>query len=91
GASFCIQMGSGFGSFIASMLLKGFGFNAAVKTQTASSLSGISFTFVWVPVIIYAISLILMIVYRKWENHEPVVKADLAERHAQDAKAATAN
>lgn len=83
-------MGSGFGSFIASMILSAFGFNAAHATQSAGSLSGISFTFVWVPVIIYAISLILMIVYRKWENHEPVVKADLAERNAK-AEAAAAN
>ncbi|KRL21238.1 MFS transporter [Lentilactobacillus kisonensis] len=90
GASFCIQMGSGFGSFIASMILKGFGFNAANKVQSAGSLSGISFTFVWVPIIIYAISLVLMIVYRKWENHEPVVKADLAERNAKAAKEAKA-
>jgi Na+/melibiose symporter-like transporter len=85
-------MGTGFGSFIASMILKSFGFNAANATQSAHSLAGISFTFVWVPIIIYAISLILMIFYRKWENHEPVVKADLAKRHAEDAKKAeTAN
>ena len=87
GASFCIQMGSGFGSFIAAKLMEQFGFSAALKTQSATSLGGISFTFIWVPVIIYAISLILMVVYRKWENHEPIVKADLAKRHAEEAKA----
>lgn len=86
GASFCIQMGSGFGSFIASMLLKGFGFTAAKTTQTSGSLAGISFTFIWVPIIIYVISLVLMIIYKKWEANEPLIKAELASRHAQAEK-----
>ncbi|MFC6289972.1 MFS transporter [Levilactobacillus angrenensis] len=83
GASFCIQMGSGFGSFIAAKIMAAFGFSAAKATQTASSMSSISFTFIWIPVIIYAVSLVLMIVYRKWERHEPIVTEELAERHAQ--------
>ena len=82
GASFCIQMGSGFGSFIASRILASFGFTAAKATQTAGSLSAISFTFIWVPVIIYALSIVCMVFYRKWEKHEPVVTEDLAERRA---------
>jgi len=83
GASFCIQMGSGFGSFIAAKIMATFGFSAAKATQSAASMSSISFTFIWIPVIIYAISLIIMVVYRKWERHEPVVTEELAERHAQ--------
>ncbi|WP_367377000.1 MFS transporter [Levilactobacillus cerevisiae] len=83
GASFCIQMGAGIGSFIAAKIMAAFGFTAAKAAQSASTMSAISFTFIWVPVIIYAISLILMVVYRKWERHEPIVTEDLAERHAQ--------
>ncbi|AKP65212.1 hypothetical protein FC99_GL001951 [Levilactobacillus koreensis JCM 16448] len=89
GASFCIQMGAGIGSFIAAKIMAAFGFSAAKAAQSAGSLSSISFTFIWVPVIIYAISLIIMIFYRKWENHEPVVTEDLAERHAQAKESAT--
>lgn len=89
GASFCIQMGSGFGSFIAARILATFGFTAAKTTQSAGSLNAISFTFIWIPVIIYAFSLICMIFYRKWENHEPIVKEDLAERRAQEEQTAT--
>ncbi|KRM75175.1 MFS transporter [Secundilactobacillus collinoides] len=88
GASFCIQMGSGFGSFIASMIMNAAGFTAAKAHQTTASMSAIKFSFVWVPVIIYAVSLILMIVYRKWEKHEPIVKADLAKRNAEAEKTA---
>ncbi|WP_203640890.1 MFS transporter [Levilactobacillus andaensis] len=89
GASFCIQMGAGLGSFIAAKIMAAFGFTAAKATQSAGSLNSISFTFIWIPVIIYAISLIIMIFYRKWENHEPVVTEDLAERHAQAKESAT--
>lgn len=83
GASFCIQMGAGIGSFIAAKIMAAFGFTAAKAAQSAGTMSAISFTFIWVPVIIYAISLILMVIYRKWERHEPIVTEDLAERHAQ--------
>lgn len=64
------------------------GFTAAKAHQTTASMSAIKFSFVWVPVIIYAVSLILMIVYRKWEKHEPIVKADLAKRNAEAEKTA---
>lgn len=83
GASFCIQMGSGFGPFIASMIMKTFGFTAKAANQTLESLYGIGFSFIWVPVIIYTISLVLMIGYRKWENHEPIVEKDLIARHSK--------
>lgn len=85
GASFCIQMGSGFGSFIASMIMKSFGFDASKAVQSAASLHGISFSFLWAPIVIYIISLLLMVSYRKWENHEPVVKRDLAARQKSTA------
>lgn len=86
GASFCIQMGSGFGGFIAAKILAGFGFDAAKAAQATSTLGGISMTFIWIPVIVYAVSLICMIIYRKWENHEPIVQEELAERRAAAAE-----
>ncbi|CUS25570.1 transporter, major facilitator family protein [Paucilactobacillus oligofermentans DSM 15707 = LMG 22743] len=82
GASFCIQMGSGIGSFFAAKIMAAFGFSAAKAVQSTGSLNAISFTFIWLPVIIYTFSLILMIIYRKWEKHEPIVNEELAERHA---------
>lgn len=89
GASFCIQMGSGIGSFIAARILATFGFTAAKTVQSAGSLSAISFTFIWVPVIIYAFSAICMIFYRKWEKHEPIVNEELAERRAAEKETVT--
>lgn len=84
GASFCIQMGAGFGSFIAAHILSVFGFTAAKTIQTASSLRAINLTFIWVPVLIYALSALCMVFYRKWEQHEPIVSQDLAKRHLAD-------
>lgn len=85
GASFCIQMGSGFGSFIASMIMKNFGFDASKAVQSVASLHGISLSFLWAPIIFYVISMLLMIGYRKWEKHEPIVKRDLEARQASAA------
>lgn len=89
GASFCIQMGSGIGSFIASRILAAFGFTAAKATQSSGSLSAINFTFIWVPVVIYALSAVCMVFYRKWEKHEPIVTEELAERRAEKEAATT--
>ena len=75
-------MGSGFGSFIASMIMKNFGFDASKAVQSVASLHGISFSFLWAPIIFYVISMLLMIGYRKWEKHEPIVKRDLEARQA---------
>ncbi len=84
GASFCIQMGSGIGSFIAARILASFGFTAAKTVQSGQSLSAINFTFIWVPVLIYALSAVCMIFYRRWEKHEPIVTQELAQRHANN-------
>lgn len=80
-------MGSGLGSFIVSMLLDSVGFDASHAAQSSSSLTGINLSFVWVPIIIYVISLVLMIAYRKWEHHEPIVQKELAEREIEAEKA----
>lgn len=81
GASFCIQMGQGIGPFITSVIMNIFGFDAANKTQTKHSMQGITFSFIWVPIIICAVSLAIMLFYRKWENNEHIVKSDLEKRH----------
>jgi sugar (glycoside-pentoside-hexuronide) transporter len=87
GSAFCIQLGSGFGSFIPSKIMAAAGF-IANKSQSAASLASIHFCFVWLPVIIYAIVAAIMLLYFKYERNEPVVKADLDKRHAQQAAAA---
>ncbi|WP_235252467.1 hypothetical protein [Oenococcus oeni] len=62
-------------------VLKAFGFQSGATSQSTNAMNGISFSFLWLPIIIYIFSVLLMIVYRKWEMHEPVVIADLEKRH----------
>lgn len=79
GSAFCIQLGSGFGSFIPSKILDMTGF-VANKTQTATASGAINFCFIWLPVIIYAIVAGIMVFYLKYEKMEPKIKADLVAR-----------
>ncbi len=69
------------------LLLIGRIFDASHAVQSASSLTGIHLSFIWVPIIIYIISLILMVTYRKWERHEPVVQKELVEREVEAEEA----
>lgn len=79
GSAFCIQLGSGFGSFIPSKILDMTGF-VANKTQTPCASMAINFCFIWLPVIIYAIVAAIMAFYLKYEKMEPKIKADLVAR-----------
>lgn len=83
GSAFCIQLGSGFGSFIPSKIMAAAGY-VANQTQSASSLASIRFCFIWLPIIVYAISGAIMLFYFKYEKMEPQIKKELAERHAAE-------
>ncbi|WP_249662887.1 glycoside-pentoside-hexuronide (GPH):cation symporter [Lentilactobacillus buchneri] len=82
GSAFCIQLGSGFGSFIPSKILDMTGF-VANKTQTPAASGAINFYFIWLPVTIYAIVAGIMVFYLKYEKIEPKIKADLVARAEQ--------
>ena len=84
GSSFCIKMGSGLGSFIPSLIMNAFHY-VPDHAQSASALGAIQFSFMWLPVIIFAINIIPMIIYRKFENHEPIVIRDLLARKSLES------
>ncbi len=56
----------------------------ANQVQTQEVLDAISFCFIYLPVIIYAIVAFIMLFYRKYEKMEPQIKAELAKRHAKN-------
>lgn len=85
GSAFCIQAGSGFGSFITLEIMNAGGY-VANQVQTASAQDAISFCFIFFPVIVYAVEAIIMLFYRKYEKMEPQIKKELAERHAKTNK-----
>lgn len=81
GSSFCIKMGAGIGAFIPAQIMNAFGY-VDNKAQTATSLSGIEFSFIWVPLIIFALGILPMVIYRYFERNESKVTADLKACHA---------
>ncbi|WP_413375736.1 glycoside-pentoside-hexuronide (GPH):cation symporter [Alkalihalobacillus sp. 1P02AB] len=77
------KLGSGLGAAIPAWLLA-FGGYAAGKAQTQTSLNMISFSYIWIPVILGVIAFILMIFY-KWEKpHEEIITELEARRTAQN-------
>lgn len=82
GTSFCIKLGAGFGAFIPSLIMNAFNY-VPNHAQTAGVLGAIKFSFMWLPIIIFVINIIPMIMYKKYEDHEPVVICDLNARRAQ--------
>lgn len=81
GSAFCIQVGSGFGAFLPLEIMNANGYVANAE-QTPQALGAISFCFIWLPVIVYAVVAAIMCLYRRFEKMEPRIKAELAERHA---------
>ncbi|MDH5106517.1 MFS transporter [Lentilactobacillus diolivorans] len=79
GSAFCIQVGSGLGSFIPSKIMSAAGF-VANKAQSATSLNAIHFSFIWLPIIVYVVVAAIMFFYLKYEKMEPTIKAELDSR-----------
>ena len=84
GSAFCIKAGSGIGGFLPAQIMGSFGY-VANKTQTATSLFGIEFSFVWLPAILFIVACIPMVIYGKYENNENKIKQELIERGAMNA------
>ena len=82
GSAFCIQVGSGFGAFLPLEIMNANGYVANAE-QTPQALGAISFCFIWLPVIVYAVVAAIMCFYRKFEKMEPQIKAELAQRHTE--------
>lgn len=84
GSAFCIKAGSGIGGFLPAQIMGAFGY-VANKTQTATSLFGIEFSFVWLPAILFIVACIPMFIYGKYENNEDKIKQELIERGVMNA------
>lgn len=87
GAAFCLKAGSGLGGAIPAWIMGTCGYvpNAA---QSAQSLQGIAIGFIWIPAVFYALSLVPVLFYGKYEKLEPQIHRELNERRAQ-ARAST--
>lgn len=80
GSAFCIKAGSGIGGFIPAQIMGAFGY-VANQSQSASSLFGIEFSFVWLPAILFVVACIPMLIYGKYEKNEGNIKRELEEKN----------
>jgi sugar (glycoside-pentoside-hexuronide) transporter len=81
GAAFCLKAGSGLGGAIPAWIMEASGYVPKAE-QTAASLKGIDLGFIWLPAVFFALSVIPVLFYKKYEMLEPQIHAELEQRRA---------
>ena len=76
GAAFCLKAGSGLGGALPAWVMQMHGYVPNVE-QTATSLKGIEIGFIWLPAAFFALSLVPVLFYGKYESLEPRIHAEL--------------
>lgn len=76
GTTFCTKLGTGIGGALPTQIMSSFGYTAG-KSQSVSGLVGIQISFIWVPIITFALSIIPLIFYKKYEKLESKINSDL--------------
>jgi sugar (glycoside-pentoside-hexuronide) transporter len=79
GAAFCLKAGAGLGGAIPLWIMGKCGYVPNAE-QTAASLKGIEFGFIWLPAIFLTLSVIPVFFYKKFELLEPQSHAELERR-----------
>ncbi len=79
GAAFCLKAGAGLGGALPAWIMKSFGYQPNVP-QTPGALHGIEIGVVWLPVVFFALAIVPVLFYRKYELLEPQIHADLERR-----------
>jgi len=79
GAAFCLKAGSGLGGALPAWILARFHYVPNVE-QTARSLMGIELSCVWLPAIAYAVAVLPVLFYYRYERLEPQIREDLEQR-----------
>ncbi len=84
GAAFCLKAGSGLGGALPAWIMQACGYVPNVE-QTALSLKGIEIGIIWLPAAFFALSIVPVLFYRKYELLEPQIHAELEQRRARAA------
>ena len=83
-SSFSAKLGMGLGGMIlAAVLAAGHYISGATATQPASALTAVTFAFIWIPFIGYALSAISLL-FNNIDKLEPKMVADLNAKHAKE-------
>jgi sugar (glycoside-pentoside-hexuronide) transporter len=81
GAAFCLKVGSGLGGALPAWILSATEYQAN-RPQNAHALAGILFAFVWLPAIFYALALVPVLFYGRYEILESRIAEALRNRRA---------
>ena len=84
GAAFCFKAGSGIGGALPAWTMAAYGYVPNVR-QSASSLAGIETGFIWLPAAFFALALVPVLFYSKYETLEPRIRLELEQRRTVGA------
>ena len=79
GAAFCLKAGAGLGSAVPAWIMDAHGY-VANAVQTENSLRGIQLGFIWLPALGFALAILPVLFYKKYELLEPQIHAELEAR-----------
>ncbi len=79
GAAFCLKAGSGLGGALPAWILAHFHYVPNVE-QITHSIAGIELSCVWLPAIAYALAVLPVLFYHRYERLEPQIREDLEQR-----------
>jgi sugar (glycoside-pentoside-hexuronide) transporter len=89
GAAFCLKAGSGLGGALPAWILDYFHYIPNVA-QSAHSILGIELSCIWLPAVAYAIALLPVLFYYRYERLEPQIQRELEDRRRLAAIVSTA-
>jgi sugar (glycoside-pentoside-hexuronide) transporter len=79
GAAFCLKAGAGLGGALPMWILDGAGYVAKAE-PTAAVLSAINLGIIWIPAVSFALAIVPVLFYGRFEKLEPQIHADLERR-----------
>lgn len=82
GAGFCIKAGAGLGGALPAWILGATGYVANVP-QSPEAIHGIELGFIWLPAVFYALAIVPVLFYNKFEALEPQIQKELEERRKE--------
>lgn len=83
GAAFCLKAGSGLGGALPAWILDYFHYIPNVQ-QSARSIVGINLSCIWLPAVAYAIAVVPVLFYYRYERLEPSIQRELQQRRELD-------
>lgn len=79
GAAFCLKAGSGLGGALPAWIMAHYAYVPNVE-QSARSLLGIELSSIWLPAAVYALAIVPVLFYSRYEGHEARILNELQER-----------